>query len=258
MTNPYAPPAAASFTLPETPLPPGMQRYRIDPERARLMVRSAVIKRQLIACASGSIVIGIYAAIGIATGLTFAIVGVAWVIGMAVGWMRVAGITRKQVDTFECLASDRVIRRIVVGAVPAEILRPEVTRIVEAKWGMWVLCAQPRRALGLSRAIAAYDELRAALGSWKPIEPVGGWSALRLPYAHMRQMGPRDVVEGTALASDAGLREELATIRAVSADRGAGYGPVPNPRRLVWRVLLLWVLLIVMFLAIWQFLSPGR
>jgi len=123
---------------------------------------------------------------------------------------------------------------------------------------MWMICAAPRRALGLSRAIAGYDELRAALAQWKAVEPVGGWTAMRTTYVHMRRMGPRDVVEGTALAADAGLREELATMRAVSADRGAGYGPVAKPRRLLWRMLLVWVLLIVMLLAIWQLLSPGR
>jgi hypothetical protein len=258
MTNPYAPPAAASFALPEGPLPAGVRRFRIDPARARVLVRSTLVRRQVVALVVMVMLLGIYRVLGLATELSIVIVGIVWVMGVGLAWMRLAGITRRQVETFECLVSERVIRRIVVGALPAEILRPEITRVVEAKWGMWVICAQPRRALGLSRAIAGYDELRATLASWKPVEGIGGWSAMRLPYAHMRQMGPRDVVDGTALAADAGLREELAMIRAVSADRGAGYGPVRDARRLLWRVLLLWVLLIVMFLAIWQFLSPGR
>jgi hypothetical protein len=65
-------------------------------------------------------------------------------------------------------------------------------------------------------------------------------------------------VSGTSLADDASLREELEIARSVASTAYLAH-PVAQPRRgrrpLV--VLALWVLLIVMFLAIWQFLSPA-
>jgi hypothetical protein len=81
---------------------------------------------------------------------------------------------------------------------------------------------------------------------------VQGWL---LPFAEVQRQGPRDVVVGTVLETDADLPQELATVRGLGADRGLGLGPVTRVRLI--RLVAIWVLLIVMFLAIWQLLQPS-
>ena len=99
-------------------------------------------------------------------------------------------------------------------------------------------------------------KLRDHFATWRPIEPLRGWEATRLTYSEIRHARPRDVVAGTVLESDPKLAEELATVRGLGADRGVGLGqPTSIRARLVW-MLVLWVLLTVMFLAIWWFLQP--
>jgi hypothetical protein len=256
MTNPYAPPAAAAFVLPAQALPPGVKRFGLDPAAYRALLQSRVRRRGPVIVAIVAILIAINGLSGLPALLTSGVLVVGCVLGLAIAWFGVSRVGAGQLSTFEVLVSERVVRRILKGTLPAEVLRPEVSRIVETRWGLWVMCASPRRSLALLRAIASYPELREQLSRWRPIEEVRGWQATRLSYAERGRQGPRDVLQGTALADDPTLAEELGIVRAVSADRGAGYGAPTLVRHRLLRVLILWVLLIVMFLALWQLLQP--
>lgn len=172
-------------------------------------------------------------------------------------WLRVRPAIARQLAAFDVVVSPRVARRVMPVLPVAEILRPEVTRIVETARGLWLVSTQPRRTVFLVSALEGYAELRATMATWGAIEPLRGLAAFTFAFGQMRHMRPRDRLDG-ALATDATLVDELATVRALSADQGAGYGQTASPRVRLWRVLVLWVLLIVMFLAIWQFLTPGR
>jgi hypothetical protein len=256
LTNPYAPPAAAEFVLPTPVLPPGVRRFGLDLAAYRLLLRSRVRRRGPVIVAVVAVVIAINGLSGLPALLTSGVLAVGCILGLGIAWFGVSRVGSAQLATFEVLASDRVVRRILKGTLPAEVLRPEVTRIVETRFGLWVLCTTPRRSLALVRAIAGYADLREHLARWRPIEELKGWPATRMSYAERGRQGPRDVMVGTALATDATLVEELGTVRAVSADRGAGYGAPTLVRHRLLRMAMLWVLILVLFLALWQLLQP--
>jgi len=163
--------------------------------------------------------------------------------------------------SYELLVSARVLRRSTGIGPIAEVLRAEVSEIVETNLGLWVSCARPRRSLFVLNAVDGYTDVRHALSAWGPIRPLRGWEAGRYARREARYQGPRDAVIGTALATDSSLVAELGAVRAASFDGHASPG-VPlvasRPGRTMVRwVLALWVLLIVMFLAIWQVLQPS-
>jgi hypothetical protein len=193
--------------------------------------------------------------------VTGSVLVVGCVLGLGIAWFGVGRVGGRQLSTFEVMASERVVRRTLTGTLPAEVLRPEVTRIVETPWGMWVVCAHRRDARWrLVRAIAGYPDLREHLARWRPIEELRGWKATRLSYAERGRQGPRDVMAGTMLAADPTLVD------------GAGNGSSRERRprrwatalrplmrhRLIRIALILWVLLIIMFFALWQLLQPSR
>jgi hypothetical protein len=257
--NPYAPPAASPFVLPLNELPSGIRRYRVDWAAARKVVRRrmAVLGRVMLALIMLVMLLDAQLGLQGLSVLVFgAFLGVVGGAAFLVSWFRVQRTLARNVATYELLVNARVLRRIIGRVSPAEILRPEVTRIVETPLMMWVLCASPRRSLGLTRTIEGYAELRDHLARWRPIEPVRGWAATRLTYTELSHARPRDVVAGTALESDPTLAEELATVRGLGADRGLGLGqPTSMRARLIW-MLVLWVLLTAMFLGIWWSLQP--
>jgi hypothetical protein len=256
MSNPYAPPSTAAVApkADPAPLPPGVRRHRLDPEAYRSMVNRVLVWPALLAALLFPLVLAPAFAAGVYSGVT---TGVFWIALVGAVLFRLALVRRtalRRVPTYELLASQRVLRRVLVGSVTAEVLRPEVTRIVETPRVLWVLCASPRRSLGIPRAVEAYAELRERLATWSPIVRSGRIGALARSYAETAHVGPRDVVAGTALAGDATLVDELALVRAAGADGGAGYGAVKTRDPRV-RLLVVWLLLVVAFLAIWQLVS---
>jgi hypothetical protein len=256
MANPYAPPATAAFVMQAAELPPGMKRFRLDPIAFRALLRRRVWLRTPIILAMVALVVWLEDGAGIPIGLAAWFLPMWAVLALFIGWLRASSLAKRPVATYEVIVTERVARRIMAGVGPAEILRPEVSRIVETRWGLWVLCEGPRRSLGLVRAIQGYEELRQHLAGWAPVETLRGWAAFRALLAQGRRMGPRNLIAGTALETDPSLSAELGTVRALSSDRGEGYGGRLASRPL--RTLLLWGVLIVLFLVIWQVLSPSE
>ena len=255
MSNPYAPPTTAAFVLHASELPSGIRRFRLDRVATLALVNRSVLWRAVIIFVVLVLMLVVYAAIGAPVALGAPIFLVVWIVGIGLGWLLRRTLVSRQVATYEVLASSRVVRRILARTLPTEILRPEVSRIVETRWGLWLLSTSPRRSLGLVRSIEGYADLRSQIEQWKPIEALGGVQGWLLPFAEVKRQGPRDVVVGTVLETDADLAQELATVRGLGADRGLGMGPVARVRLI--RLLAIWVLLIVMFLAIWQLLQPS-
>ncbi len=257
MVNPYAPPGAAPLVLPRTPLLPGITRHRLVPELYRPMVRRVLVRRGVLTAALYAAIVAMLGAMGLPISLTtWALIAVLWAGSTGLAWMRARAELERQLAMFEVLASPRVVRRIMPLLPVAEMLRPEVTRIVETARGLWLVAQNPRRTLFLVSALENFSELRAAVGTWGRVESLRGLPAFFFAYGQLRHMRPRDTLEG-ALAADPTLTNELQTVRMLSADQGAGYPGTIVPRRRLVRMLVLWVLLVVFFLAIWQFLSPS-
>jgi hypothetical protein len=255
--DPYAPPAAPIEPAAgvEGTLPPGVRRYRLDPARFRALATRLALRRLALVA-----VLPLGVALLLATGgergffVPVVLLGVGWSLFIALAKARSA--SAPELVSYEMLAGPRVLRRTMIGRQPAEVLRPEVSAVFEVKGGLWVACSEPRRAVFVSRAVDGYDDLRATLAAWRPIEPLRGWAAWRFGVAQASRQAPRGAVTGTALASDASLFEELERVRAASSAAWTRYPAVSPVTR--YRAVMIWVLLIVMFLAIWQVLQPGE
>jgi hypothetical protein len=232
-----------------------MRRFRLAPAPYRKAVHRALIRQYAIVglgCAA-AVVIG--SAAGASMTQTASILAVAWGVGFVVTWLRLGPAIKKHLAMYEVIVSPRVVRRIMLVLPSAEMLRPEVARIVETPRALWLESRSPRRTLLLMKAIDGYADLRSEIAAWGPIESLRGWSAVAFSWGQLRHMRARDRIEA-ALAGDASLVEELSMVRALSADRGVGYGAALNVRRRLVRVVVVWALLVVTFIAIWQLLAP--
>lgn len=247
------------MTSPYRPLPPGVQRFRLDPAA----YRSAAARHFLRQCALvAAITVPMLGAVALRDASNvegFAIVsGVAALVLLGVaGWklVTIGNAVAPALARYELLVSDRVLRRSAGFGPVAEVLRTEVSEIVETSHGLWVSCAQPRRSLFVVNALDGYADVRQALSRWSPIRPLRGWKARRYARRETRYQGPRDAVVGTALANDTTLAAELEAVRGASFD-GHATPAAPVVASRGGRALALWVLLIVLFLAIWQLLQP--
>ena len=134
-------------------------------------------------------------------------------------------------------------------------MRPEVAEIVDTPHGLWVTCEVPRRSLYVPRWLDGFDDVRELLRAWGPTKELRGVAAHLRAMRERSRQAPRDAVKGTALESDPTLVMDLEALRAASRERAhVRPGPVIRSRA----VLALWILLVVLFLAIWQFLQPSK
>jgi len=246
--NPYAPPGAPGApAAPVMPLPEGVRRVRLDPVRYRAFVRARLVRSYVLL--GVAVVAVVYVMRDAFSGGTFAVwLGIV-AAGIALGVVRVRRLNARAFETYELLVGPRAIRRVVAGVPPAEVLRPEVTGAFETRWGVWLTCTTPRCALYVARAVDGYDELRAALAAWAPIEVLGGGRAWwRSRRASVRQ-APRDPVHGTALAADPTLGPELELLRHASSTAWMAF-PQVSPlrrRRIVLAIMAMWILIFAVF-----------
>jgi hypothetical protein len=252
--NPYAPPAVSIDTRrSEAPLPDGVRRFRLDPPRYdRFQWKTA-----LFLIVPAFVVIALYVAIMAAV---TSIVPVATLGALAMAWVVLARVVRirmarkSALETYELLVSDRAARRNLSGQMSAEILRPEVTRIVEVPTGLWLTCEEPPRSLFVANAIDRYDEARVLFSTWRPIERLGTFALLGVARREGRKQGLCD--GSIALAADRSLQMDLTMLRSVS--QTPGLSEPPSRFALYARLMVIWFALIFVFLALWQFLSPSR
>jgi len=256
MANPYAPPAVAAFDVPPMQLPDGMTRFRLDFVAFRGLLRRRFALRVPLVFVIVALLLWFEGTMGMSNTFATMFLPIWAVLTLGISWLRAGALAKRAVAGYELIVSGRVARRLAMGFPAGEVLRPEVSRIVETRSVLWLLCDRPRRSLGLVRAIEGYAQLRAQLATWAPIEEKSGFGAFFALLGQARRQGPRDVIAGTGLEADPSLMEELRTVRAVSSDRGVGAGAVVVSR--VVRTLLLWILLVVMFLVIWQLLQPSQ
>jgi hypothetical protein len=99
----------------------------------------------------------------IGMGLVVACLAVSFVIGLRKarhGW-----------STLELTVSDNVLRLQVADMAPVEVLRPNVTRIVDVPGhGLMVHTADPALSLLVSEYLLDFAELRGHLATWRPFE----------------------------------------------------------------------------------------
>jgi hypothetical protein len=249
--NPYAPPRVDAVpAIARGPLPEGIRRYALDRDKLRDVLDRAW--RGLVVRMVG--VLALYLALQVYLGiLTLDVLEI--LIPVLGGYSIAASLFRRwrirrneaaMLQGYELLVSPRVLRRTAFRAVPAEILAPEVTSIVEVAQGLSLEARGVKQRLFVSRAIQGYEEVRDHVARWRPIETRGGFASYRRRWMHrFGEKVRRDV-------TDPSLAGELEAVRALAMPPG------PRPRRWGVRMLILWAVLIVMFLAIWQFLSPER
>lgn len=262
MLNPYAPPKEAKLARIDSPLPPGVRRYRPDvsPAVVRRSLLWVLVWFQLPVVLILAIVLLILAmwSFGVFSpvdtrlmAIPVALVPLTEIL-VFVKWLQAVRGVHRRLSSTELLVSARVLRWSVDGVAPFEILLPEVSRIVATPYDVWVVSDHPRRFLGLNRGLRDYDDLCAQLATWKPVESLGGWRGLFFRFFWLSRAVERN--EETFLAADPSLREELALVRSLSPATQPPEIQRPLQQRPV--VLVFWVVLTVMFLAIWNLLTP--
>ncbi len=243
---------------PYRPLPPGVQRFRLDPAAYETVAARALLRRWGLAVAAGVLLLALAARVNSANLEGFEIAGGLALTGtvLVLGWKLAtmgAAVTPLLVR-YEVLLSERVLRRSTATGPVAEVLRPEVSEILETPAGLWVVCEKPRRSLFVPRALDGYVDVREALSAWAPVQSLRGFASYRRARRERAHQGPRDAVIGTSLASDATLIAELHGARVASIDaRTTPAAPSPTPAR---KALAVWILLVLGFLAVWQVLQP--
>ncbi|MGH7280182.1 MAG: hypothetical protein ACRELY_01545 [Polyangiaceae bacterium] len=255
--NPYAPPAVTIDTRSsDLPLPSGMRRFRLDPERYDRFQRIVMVQMMAIVTPIFTMLLLVnvwlfrfppsYAVL--ADVLLVAWIGVARTI-------RIRMARKANLDTYELLVSERAVRRNLGGWTSAEILRPEVARITEVRTGLWIQCNIPLRSLFVASAIDDYASAREMFSRWAPIETMTGFSAWRMARREGKRQGLRDETFGTALAVDPSLVMELEMVRSASTTP-EGTKSLSRGRAQI-QLLVIWFALVFVFLAVWQFLSPS-
>jgi len=255
VVNPYAPPAPPPAVVPEAVLPEGMRRFRLAPGPYRALVRRIVIRRDVIIALLYVLLLGMLWLLGLEIEYAGVIVVAVWLGSFILTWLRTRAAVERQLAMFEIIMSPRVLRRAMVGLPPAEVLRPEVTRIVETPRALCLVSTSPRRTMTVVRAVDRYDLVRSQVATWGHIETLRGWPAFAFAWGQLRHMRARDRMEG-ALANDPTLVDELTAVRTVARDAGGGYGKVVTIRRRLVRMLVLWLLLMGVFVALWELLQP--
>jgi hypothetical protein len=74
----------------------------------------------------------------------------------------------RRLMTYQLTLGPNVLRIVQDGIVPTEVLRQNVTRLVETSRGLRIYVG--RTAVGVPRDVGGYDEVRARLGTWATIE----------------------------------------------------------------------------------------
>jgi hypothetical protein len=98
------------------------------------------------------------------------------VVAIGYGWFRAVRTQMKEGraawDSYQLTVGPNVLRRFIVNLPPAEMVRTEVTRIVESDAeGLNVATADRHRFVFVPRQLVGFHEVRAHLSGWKAIEP---------------------------------------------------------------------------------------
>jgi len=86
---------------------------------------------------------------------------------------------RRQMAALSISLTDDTISMAVPGLLASAVRRDEVTRIEERPGQGLAVHGRDKRVVGVPSMIGGYDEIRAALAQWRPIEPAvpsrGAW-----------------------------------------------------------------------------------
>lgn len=254
--NPYAPTAITLDTRPsEIPLPARVRRFRLDPARFDRFTRKVFLQLLLVTLPLTALCVGLMILIGLSSGsiATFVVVLYAWMTVARV--VRVRLVRRSHLQSYELLIGEHAARRNLAGWVSAEILRHDVTRIVEVPTGLWITCEKPQRSLFVASALEGYDEAKATFTAWGHIDRLTGVGAWRFARRHAGRQGARDEPLLLPLADDAQLAE-LQVLRHASMT--GGLEQPPSRAAAMLRVGVIWFALVLFFLGVWQYFSGPR
>ncbi len=240
----------------EAPLPDGVRRFRLDPPRYDRFQRLVLVQLLVVTLpflVPVFLLLAIVAHTSTANTITIAVMTFGWI--LVARLVRIRFARKAHLDTYELLLSERAARRNLSGFVSAEILRPEVTNIYEVPTGLWLTCESPPCSLFIASALDGYADAHAIFSKWGPIKKLRAFAAWSRARNEARRQGPRDLTMGTALASDQTLLQELTMLRSISTT--AGLERPPSRWTPILRAIGIWFALVIVFLAIWQFLTPN-
>jgi hypothetical protein len=218
-------------------LPAGIRRYGLDAGEYAKVLRSATVRGFVVMALMYLFFVGFLEFNGLLEERLVAIPNlVAIPLVFVVIHAYVRRMRRALFAAFEVLVSERVLRRVGPHVGAAEALRPDVTSIFETKTGFVLVCKDVGSALFISRAVGRYDEIRAHVAPWAPIEPAPGlsgwWRAVLASFRQRTRVG-----HGVVLQRDPSLAAELDLVRAVSNERWRNYSSARVWLRLMWIIL---------------------
>ncbi len=168
--------------------------YRFPDDAIKRLVNDRLIRTAITYAFIYAIVVVVVEAQGIEVApLMMAFLAVIFVVMLVINFFKM----RKTMAALSITLNDDAISMNVPGLLASEVRREEVTRIEERPKQALVVHGPGKRAVGVPVMIEGYDEIRAALATWRPIEPaqparinlmrmltvfgvLGGWAATYL------------------------------------------------------------------------------
>ena len=160
--------------------PPAIRSYRLDPNAFAATTKRRIAKRLAwVLPLIFILVIGEFVVMGKNSQSFVDALPIALsvsVLALAFGLFRAFRLQLKNGkpawDSYDLTMSENVIMRHVINLPPIEILRPEVTRVVEVRGqGLTVATNDRHRFVFVPEELLGYDEVRARLAQWRALDP---------------------------------------------------------------------------------------
>jgi hypothetical protein len=149
--------------------------YHLPPERFRVIHRRLLVLLAGVTAIVGVVIAGYIFQAGMPHRPAQWVPSLVLFGGYALFQLRLAKRAATRRMTYQLTLGPNVLRIVCDGLVPTELLRTDVTRIVESARGL-VLHAGGR-VVGVPYDLGGYDEVRTRLGAWRTIERArfGAW-----------------------------------------------------------------------------------
>jgi len=175
---------------------PEIRSYRLDPAAFEPTTKRRIYRRYAVAVPILAVFLvaqfAFMARLHVATSDTLRIAIPVIVALLGFSLFRAAGLQLKNGksswDSYQLTVGPNVLRRFIANLPPVEILRTEVTQIVESRAeGITVMTADRHRFLFVPKELVGFEEVRAGLSTWRGFDApkvvrtqaIGaGWSIL--------------------------------------------------------------------------------
>jgi len=168
--------------------------YRFPDDEIKRLVNDRLIRSAITYAVMYAIIVIVVEAQGVeGSPFIMAFLAAIFVVMIVISFFKM----RRMMAALSITLNDDAISMNVPGVLASEVRRDEVTRIEERPAQALVVHGPGKRVVGVPAKISGYDEIRAALATWRPIEPakpdrlnlkrllvtiavLGGWTATYL------------------------------------------------------------------------------